>query len=77
MLTYAQRIPALMDGTVDIVADVMTINCERWQQIAFSSQYFDAGQKMLVRTDSTATGIADLDGTADVRRERAPPTSTT
>ena len=40
----------------------MTINCERWQQIDFSSQYFDAGQKVLVRTDSKATGIADLDG---------------
>ena len=63
VLTYAQRIPALTAGTVDIVADVMTVNCERWQQIAFSSQYFDAGQKVLVRTDSKATGIADLDGT--------------
>ena len=28
-LTYAQRIPALEDGSVDIVADVMTINCTR------------------------------------------------
>jgi polar amino acid transport system substrate-binding protein len=62
VLTYAQRIPALMDGSVDIVADVMTVNCERWQQIAFSSQYFDAGQKILVRSDSPATGIADMDG---------------
>jgi polar amino acid transport system substrate-binding protein len=63
VMTYAQRIPALMDGSVDIVADVMTINCERWQQISFSSQYFQAGQKVLVRTDSKATSIADLDGT--------------
>jgi polar amino acid transport system substrate-binding protein len=62
VLTYAQRIPALTDGSVDIVADVMTVNCERWQQIAFSSQYFDAGQKILVRSDSPATGIADMDG---------------
>jgi polar amino acid transport system substrate-binding protein len=63
VMNYAQRIPALLDGSVDIVADVMTVNCERWQQIAFTSQYFEAGQKVLVRTDSTATGIADLDGT--------------
>jgi polar amino acid transport system substrate-binding protein len=62
VLTYAQRIPDLQSGTVDIVADVMTVNCERWQQIDFSSQYFDAGQKVLVRTDSKATSIADLDG---------------
>ena len=76
VLTYAQRIPALQDGSVDIVADVMTINCERWQQIAFSSQYFDAGQKVLVRTDSPATGIAGPERQADVRRQRARPTST-
>jgi len=61
-LTYAQRIPALMDGSVDIVADVMTINCTRWGQISFSSQYFDAGQKVLVRSDSKARGIQDLNG---------------
>ncbi len=63
VVTYAQRIPALLDGSVDIVADVMTVNCARWQQIAFSSQYFQAGQKVLVRRDSPATRIEDLDGT--------------
>ena len=61
-LTYAQRIPALQDGSVDIVADVMTVNCERWAQISFSSQYFDAGQKILVRSDSPVTDISQLDG---------------
>ena len=40
----------------------MTINCTRWGQISFSSQYFDAGQKVLVRTDSKANGIQDLNG---------------
>ena len=63
VVTYAQRIPALLDGSVDIVADVMTVNCTRWQQIAFSSQYFEAGQKVLVRSDSVAASIKDLDGT--------------
>jgi polar amino acid transport system substrate-binding protein len=62
VLTYAQRIPALENGDVDIVADVMTINCARWTQIDFSSEYFHAGQKMLVRSDSKATGINDLNG---------------
>jgi polar amino acid transport system substrate-binding protein len=62
VLTYAQRIPALTSGAVDIVADVMTINCERWTQIDFSSEYFHAGQKVLVRSDSKATGIKDLNG---------------
>jgi polar amino acid transport system substrate-binding protein len=62
VVTYAQRIPALNSGAADIVADVMTINCERWTQIAFSSEYFHAGQRVLVRTDSKATGINDLNG---------------
>ena len=62
VLTYAQRIPALQSGAVDIVADVMTINCTRWTQINFSSEYFTAGQRMLVRTDSKAKSIGDLNG---------------
>jgi polar amino acid transport system substrate-binding protein len=62
VLTYAQRIPALENGAVDIVADVMTINCQRWTQIDFSTEYFHAGQRVLVRSDSNATGIKDLNG---------------
>ncbi len=62
VVTYAQRIPDLLDGTVDMVADVMTMNCGRWAQINFSSEYYAAGQKVLVRTDSNATGIDSLDG---------------
>jgi polar amino acid transport system substrate-binding protein len=62
VLTYAQRIPALQSGAVDIVADVMTINCARWTMIDFSSEYFHAGQKVLVSTASKATGIKDLYG---------------
>jgi polar amino acid transport system substrate-binding protein len=55
-----KRIPYLQDGTVDIVAKTMTANCARWQQVDFSSIYYDAGQRVLVSTDSTATGIKDL-----------------
>lgn len=62
IVTYAQRIPALLAGDVDIVAHSMTINCSRWGQIDFSSEYYTAGQKVLVRQDSTATGIDDLAG---------------
>jgi polar amino acid transport system substrate-binding protein len=62
VLTYAQRIPALQSGAVDIVADVMTINCMRWETINFTSRYFQAGQKVLVSTASKAKGIGDLNG---------------
>jgi polar amino acid transport system substrate-binding protein len=61
-ITSAQRIPAIVDKKVDLVAETMTINCERLQQIDFSSVYFEAGQRVLVPKDSTATGIADLGG---------------
>jgi polar amino acid transport system substrate-binding protein len=58
----AQRIPAVSGGTVDLVAQTMTINCERWKQVSFSTDYFDAGQRVLVLKNSTVTGIADLAG---------------
>jgi polar amino acid transport system substrate-binding protein len=61
-LTFAQRIPALTSGSVDLVADVMTINCTRWAQIAFSSEYFAAGKRVLVPKNSTAQSIDDLNG---------------
>jgi polar amino acid transport system substrate-binding protein len=62
VVNYAQRIPALTSGQVDIVADVMTINCQRWNQIAFSSEYYSAGQKVLVAKNSTAKNIDQLNG---------------
>jgi len=61
-VTSAQRIPYVTDGKVDIVASTMTMNCARWQQVFFSSQYFDAQQMVLVPKDSAVTGIADLGG---------------
>jgi len=62
VITTAQRIPALKDGSVDIVARAMTINCARWQQIAFSAEYYRAGQKVLVAKGSKAKGMEDLRG---------------
>jgi polar amino acid transport system substrate-binding protein len=66
VITAADRVPVLKtsvdEGGVDIVARAMTMNCARWADIAFSSQYFQAGQKVLVRSNSSAKGLADLDG---------------
>jgi len=67
VITTAQRIPALTDGSVDIVARAMTINCARWQQIDFSTEYYRAGQKVLVAKSATVNGVpvrnmADLKG---------------
>jgi polar amino acid transport system substrate-binding protein len=62
VITAAQRIPALQEGEVDLVARNMTITCDRWTQIAFSSEYYRSGQKILVRKGSKATSLADLKG---------------
>ncbi|MDQ1399666.1 MAG: polar amino acid transport system substrate-binding protein [Acidimicrobiaceae bacterium] len=61
-ISSAQRIPFVQNGTVDIVADTMTINCARDTQVSFSSVYFNAGQRILVRDDSTIKSSADLGG---------------
>ena len=62
VITAAERIPALQDGEVDIVARNMTINCDRWKQIAFSTEYYRSGQKILVRKGSKANSLDDLSG---------------
>jgi len=62
LLTSPERISALQDGTVDIVAKAMTITCARAEQIAFSSVYLEASQRLLVPKDSPVRGPADLAG---------------
>ena len=62
VITAAQRIPSLENRSVDVVARNMTITCDRWTQIGFSSEYYRAGQKILVRRGSKATTLADLKG---------------
>jgi polar amino acid transport system substrate-binding protein len=61
VVNFAQRIPALLANQVDVVADIMTINCTRWNQIAFSAVYYTASQKLLVPKGSGET-IDDMDG---------------
>ncbi|MEP7034036.1 MAG: transporter substrate-binding domain-containing protein [Dermatophilaceae bacterium] len=67
VITTAQRPDVLKDGSVDIVARAYTINCARWQVIDFSTEYYLAGQKVLVAKDATVNGkpvtaMADLKG---------------
>ncbi|MFJ4921978.1 glutamate ABC transporter substrate-binding protein [Streptomyces sp. NPDC088725] len=50
------RVQSLANGSVDLVVRTMTINCERLQQVAFSTAYFQAGQQVLVPRDSHITG---------------------
>jgi polar amino acid transport system substrate-binding protein len=61
-ISDAQRIHAVQSGEVDIVAHTMTITCARLQQVDFSTVYFDAGQRILVQSDSKARSLLDFEG---------------
>jgi polar amino acid transport system substrate-binding protein len=61
-ITTDERIPAVQDQSVDLVADAVTITCARRQQVDFSSVYYDAGQKLLVPSNSTVRSVKDLGG---------------
>jgi polar amino acid transport system substrate-binding protein len=62
VLTSAQRVPAVEKGDVDLVVHTMTANCERWQKVDFSTVYYEAKQKVLVKKDSDYSGLGSLAG---------------
>jgi polar amino acid transport system substrate-binding protein len=56
VLTSAQRIPAVQNGDVDLVVHSMTANCDRWKKVDFSTIFYRAQQRVLVRDDAKYTG---------------------
>jgi polar amino acid transport system substrate-binding protein len=65
VINTAQRIPVLSGDPaddVDIVARAMTMTCGRWELIDFSTQYYQAGQKVLVSKGSNVKRMEDLKG---------------
>jgi polar amino acid transport system substrate-binding protein len=60
VITPGQAAQVLQDGTVDVVVRTLPMTCERWQQIAFSTEYYEAGQRVLVPKASSVQSIADL-----------------
>jgi polar amino acid transport system substrate-binding protein len=61
-ITSAQRITYVQNGTVDMVADTMTITCDRWHDVDFSTVYYMAGQAVLVPSSYVGTSILSLSG---------------
>jgi polar amino acid transport system substrate-binding protein len=61
-MTAAERIPALMNGDVDLVVRAMTMTCDRWNQISFSTEYYTGAQRLLVPVDSPIKSIDDAGG---------------
>ncbi|MFI7673754.1 glutamate ABC transporter substrate-binding protein [Actinophytocola sp. NPDC049390] len=62
VLTSAQRVPAVKNGDVDLVVETMTINCERRRDVEFSSVYYMARQRVLVKNGADIEGVESLGG---------------
>jgi polar amino acid transport system substrate-binding protein len=60
VITPGQAAQVLQDGTVDVVVRTLPMTCDGWQQIAFSTEYYEAGQRVLVPKASPVQSIADL-----------------
>ena len=59
-VTSANRIPLLVNGTIDIECGSTTNNSDRGKQVAFATNYFYTGTRFLVKADSGIKGMADL-----------------
>jgi polar amino acid transport system substrate-binding protein len=62
VISAADRIKVLQNKNVDIVVRNMTMTCARWQDIAFSSEYYQSGLKILVRKGDPTNSLAGLTG---------------
>lgn len=67
VITAGDRIKLLQDGELDMVARNMSMTCSRWNDIAFSAEYYRSGQKVLISKslltsdkDAASWGLADL-----------------
>ena len=61
-VTSANRIPLLMNGTIDIECGSTTNNSERQKQVAFATNYFYTGTRFLVKAGTAVNSIDDLKG---------------
>ena len=59
-VTSANRIPLLVNGTIDIECGSTTNNSDRAKQVAFATNYFYTGTRFLVKADSGIKGMGDL-----------------
>lgn len=60
--TSDNRIPLLVDGTIDLILSTMTITEERDLEVDFSEPYYVANGDVLVPADSEIQSLDDLNG---------------
>ena len=61
-VTSDDRIPAVVQGKIDLECGSTTANAERSKQVAFSPLMFVAGTKLMVAKESTISAPKDLQG---------------
>ncbi len=61
-VTSQNRIPLLVNGTIDIECGSTTNNSERAKQVAFAINYFYTGTRLLVKAGSPIKSVNDLKG---------------
>ena len=61
-VTSANRIPLLVNGTIDIECGSTTNNAERGKQVACTTNYFYTGTRFLVKTAAAVKSLDDLKG---------------
>src|ERR1700676_1609334 len=69
-VTSDDRIPAVVQGKIDLECGSTTANAERAKQVAFSPLMFVAGTKLMVPKDSTISAPKDLQGKTVVVTKR-------
>ncbi|MEU4428022.1 glutamate ABC transporter substrate-binding protein [Actinoplanes sp. NPDC024001] len=62
VVPHAERTAWVRNGKVDLVINTMTANCERWQEVDFSTVYYVAGQRVLVAEGSGIDSLDELGG---------------
>ena len=61
-LTETERLETARSDRVDLVVATFTITCQRREKVAFSTAYYEAGQRVLVNRGSAVAGLGDLGG---------------
>lgn len=64
--TSKTKIPVLKNGNVDALMATVTITPERKKEVTFSKPYFNAGQSLLVPTNSKIKSVKDLNKSGTV-----------
>jgi len=61
-VTSESRIPAVLEGKIDLECGSTTANAERARRVAFSPLIFVAGTKLMVPKAAPVSGVTDLKG---------------